>query len=260
MDYNYFSKEILDYLIAKLKGYFDYLAEHCGGGSGSAQKVIFHTYTNAVEYKISNKNVQLMSMAYASNKDTTALFNATIQFDMSSDGYVIFTYQIGTKVIDEVTHYLPKGKSIVTLTRYIPSGENELVVLRLYAKTAYYASDVRQLYSLVNRTAIDTTVPTAIVVQEGIRAALQAQGISAEAMWDGNIDIEEEINGFSLHQILSSRLGFGGIQEELSVDTQVPIPKGIEEAISGFTLNQILPKNIGFGTVEDSITVTTKNV
>lgn len=41
MDYNYFSKEILDYLIAKFKGYFDYLAEHCGGGASEAKNVSY---------------------------------------------------------------------------------------------------------------------------------------------------------------------------------------------------------------------------
>lgn len=226
------------------------------GGSGSAQKVIFHTYTNAKELKVSGRNNQIMSFNYASNKDTMALFNVTMQVNMSDDGYVGFIYRRGTRDIDNIRTYLAKGDNIITLTRYIDSEENEQVSLKIIARTEYYESDIRVLKSQVTGTPIDTTVPTMIIPMEGIRATLQAQGIGAEVLWDGNIDITESIPMVDIIR-KPNKIEFMGLRGSVEIGVQIPTPINITHTIPMIDIVS-KPNHIDFMNITEEITVTNK--
>lgn len=162
-------------------------------------------YTNAETIAIDDTDKIIVVLNYSVYKDTTTAFAATIPFDMQKDGNIVFTYALNNDDIGEFTHYVPRGKSLVTLTNYIVNAGNSQNRLTVRVHAEYFESDVRRqeakIGGLIDFTdtgvyqerAIDTSIPGGSIPQTGIRAYIFASGINTSESWDGNLLIVERI-------------------------------------------------------------------
>lgn len=163
------------------------------------------TYTNSREFEIQDVDMLVATLTYSANKDTTSIVIATIPVEMSLDGNVVFKVYKDLDLISTFTHYAPRGKSIVTISNYVPSAVNEIVKIKVMMHCEYFESDKRiqdaQIAGLIDAVEtgeyvmgeIDTTIPAATIDISGIRASVFAGGLNPTETWDGNIEVEDAL-------------------------------------------------------------------
>lgn len=211
--------------------------------SGESGGLVVKTYTNARELSIGSSDTNVVTLSYSTNKDDTeVIFMATIPIEMSADGNVVFTYFKGTAQRDELTSYLPKGKSIVTLVNHFQSDADEIVRLVLKARTEFFESDVRKhgakIISLTDyvlngeyvETEVDTSVPSANIASGTIRAMVFSSAMNTTVAWDGTFEFEETV------------------PKAISYDKTVKV-----RSLSDDVVNAVLNTNINKPTVSDVI-------
>lgn len=182
------------------------------GEIGSLQRNTFSTYTftNATDYSIDNAEKQIIRFNVSATADTDIVLVATIPLYMNTDGLAVLNYTIdGLKIENDVLkQYLHKGNNLITVTNFIPMGEMSRLVLGISLNLEYIESLDRQysakILSLENfakngtytTPKIDTTLPTAEIVKNTIKAVLFAKGMSATKEWDGILNVNEVYKPF----------------------------------------------------------------
>ena len=145
----------------------------------------------------------------------------------------------------EIVKYLPKGKHFVTFVYYLKEEANSWNKFEVVANTEYFESTDRVNTAEIDAlktfassgtlpaAAIDTTVPTATIEQQTIKAVLFGQGLAtAETEWDGRISITEEVPRFNIGFTISK------FSEAVATEfeDQTHIEKTFEETTSKYNI------------------------
>jgi hypothetical protein len=230
-----------------------------------AKTVAVYSFTNAAEYSCKGGDLsdpysmkEVITLTFAPNTDTTAIFIATINFMLDVDGLVEFKMFIDSVPQDTSvwSQYCHKGANTISLMECIAcSSEAASYKVSIFCKTEAVISDIRQVQADIltsknaNNSIISalsqsnslplsitydtvepiTTVPTATIKKGFVKAAVFGQGLSAKAPWDGTITVFDEI----LKAAIESNLSVTGVKDIVnSVSTQIPIPTTLRSNIS----------------------------
>lgn len=205
-------------------------------------------YSNAEQITVDDTDRIVVTLNYSVNKDTVTAFACTIPFDMQKDGNLVFTYALNNEDVGEFTHYVPRGKSLVTLTNYFENEANTQYRLTVRVHAEYFESDNRRqdakIGGLIDFTdtgvyqerAIDESVPSGTVPLRSVRAYIFASGINTTDSWDGNLLIIEQIQTV---QLALPTITVTPIDEDVTTAATYPETAGITESIGLISL--VLP-------------------
>lgn len=73
---------------------------------------------------------------------------------------------------------------------------------------------------------------TVTVPKRGFRATVTGQGMAGTEAWDGTLSFDESVPPLAI----TSRMTLVPVAEEVTAQTQTPIPAGIEEVVSAFSM------------------------
>lgn len=182
--------------------------ENSGGDKGG---LVVKTYTNAKTLSIGSNETNVIAISYSTNKDDTeVIFMATIPIEMSSDGNISFTYYKSNVQRETIKQYLPKGENIITLVNHFLSNADEIVRLVIKANVEYFESDNRlqeaKILSLIDFAStgvyaepdVDTTIPSATIKSDGIRAMVFSSAMNTTVAWDGTFDFEDVVDEIAI--------------------------------------------------------------
>ena len=193
--------------LAKLKNKNEVDASEIASAIAS-KDVVVYTYTNASKFTLNTAEKVIIRISYTTVAAATPIFIATIPVEMTSDGYLKLKYRKNDADIEgsEVYKYLAKGKHFVTILYYLSDKTDQWNKIEVVACTEYFESDNRvnaaeiaalKTYATsgtLQAAVIDTTVPTATIEKQTIKAVLFGQGLaSAAEEWDGRISVVEVI-------------------------------------------------------------------
>lgn len=238
-----------------------------------SKTVAVYSFTNAAEYSCKGGDLsnpysmkEVITLTFAPNADTTAIFIATINFMLDVDGLVEFKMFIDSVPQDTSvwSQYCHKGANTISLMDCITcSSEAASYKVSIFCKTEAVISDIRQVQADVltsknaNNSIISalsqssslplsisydtvepiTTVPTATIKKGFAKAAVFGQGLSAKAPWDGTITVFDEI----FKAAIESNLSVTSVQGVVNgVSTQVPIATAIMSNISNVSIANVL--------------------
>ena len=141
--------------------------------------IVTATYVNANQIALSGASaVDVSFLRFVTTKELTAIFGAEIPIYSSGEGIIKITYEESGIEGDVVRARLHEGYNLVTLVNHLHYNESEVVLLTLSAQTEAIGSG---------------SAPSATIAADSIRSYVFAQGIEAEAAWDGIIVISEDI-------------------------------------------------------------------
>lgn len=166
-----------------------------------------YTFANAQRYSVTSVKQNIIEFNAAATANTDVILVATIPVEFSADGEFVIKYYVDAVEVEnsELRQYMKKGMNFVTISNYFGMGENERISLTVSAETAYTESVERQQAAKIlsfekyietgeyDEVAVDTTAPTGVIAQWGIKAVLFAKGIAGTENWDGTINLSEEI-------------------------------------------------------------------
>lgn len=238
-----------------------------------------YAHRNTVAYTVSSSEpTQIISITLAATDNTIPVFMATIPLVMSLDGEVTFRYFLDGVEIDREdndTIYLTKGEQFVTISTFFEMMKNTRKTFSVTAQTAYRQSVEREQTAKIislkdwidNQTItvdvqdetatfnydyvehpIDTTPPGATIGMGKIRAIIFASGLASEQPWDGNIEIAEDAEFWTI-----SDIPFASAVEALTFDAAAPLNETLADVVSEWAIS-----NIAFTSLTDAVSVTTK--
>lgn len=207
----------------------------------ASKNLVVKTYTNAADFTLNSSDQNIIRLSWSAFEKTTAIFGATIPVEMSLDGNLILTYQNGMENKGSVTKYLSRGKHFVTITNYVPSETNERISWRVNARVEYFESDSRKhdakiisILDYINNggtyteKAVDTSVPSAKIAQEEIKAFVFAQGLNATIAWDGTLDLTDDVSTINLVNNLKV---LTNITEKIITNFKPPEQSGLTDTV-----------------------------
>lgn len=159
--------------------------------------VVTATYKNANIINFDDSDdTEITYLRFVTNKDLTAIFGAEIPVYSSGDGIVKITYAESGIEGDVLRARVHEGYNLITLVNHLHYNANQIVLLTLSATTEAIGSG---------------SAPEIQIEQDSIRSYIFAQGIEAEAPWDGIIVITENVS--NVEAIMRQQ----GLTEELAV-------------------------------------------
>lgn len=232
--------------------------------------VAVYPYTNAKAFSVKGGSEtidmdEIIRIAFAVNDKSTALFMATIQFDMDCDGFVELRTYLDSVFFENSTicQYCNAGKNVITFMNYIPCEQNTMYKLSVLARTYYEETELRvntakiatnenarnaiisaynslasSLKSItsVPLTDIDSisysiveplkTIPTMAIDKFNVKAAIFGQGLAGEVDWDGTIILHEEFANIDISSVGPEIRAFS---HELGVKEYIPETTVISE-------------------------------
>lgn len=142
--------------------------------------VVTATYKNANIINFDDSDdTEITYLRFVTNKDLTAIFGAEIPVYSDGDGIIKITYAESGITGDVVRARVHEGYNLITLVNHLHYDANQIVLLTLSATTEAIGSG---------------SAPEVQIAQDSIRSYIFAQGIEAEAAWDGIIVITEDVN------------------------------------------------------------------
>lgn len=212
----------------------------------NAKTVAVYSYTNARSFKVKGgievkDMAEVVRIAFAVNEDVTALFMATLQFNMDCDGFVELNSYLDSVFYENSTvcQYCLAGPNIITIMNYIPCKKNTTYKFSVMAKTYCEETPLRINDAKVktNENARDATilsyesivaalkkaqqvpitdlndtisydvevpiktVPTMSIDKYAVKAAIFGQGLAGEVDWDGTLTFDEMFGLVSVPQV-----------------------------------------------------------
>ncbi len=230
------------------------------------KSLIIYTYNNSSAVKVvSGKENDIIRINYATVEDTRPMLFATIPFDMTLDGLMVFRIYVDGVIIENgvLSQYCERGKHFVTISRFFNDKKDARRTIKITAQTQYFESDKRKedadratIWNYIvaaqndrlitdgstvgkileyETAEIDTTAPEATIAQWDINAILFAQGLATTEFWDGTINLTDTVPNFFTK---SSAIFQKSITEAVSAVTQYPTTRGITEAIPAFSVGR----------------------
>ena len=221
------------------------------GEIGSLQRNTLSTYTftNATEYLISTSDKQIIRFNVSATADSDVVLVATIPLYMNTDGLAVLNYTVDGLAIENnvVKQYLHRGNNLITVTNYIPMGESSRFILGVNLALEYIESLDRQysakILSLENYVkngtyttpTIDTTLPTATINKNTVKAVLFAKGSGNKVEWDGIINVNDEYEPF----INNFDIKFMSKTDNIDIGLLYPTLSGINDTFDYATIGNI---------------------
>ena len=107
---------------------------------------------------------------------------------------------------------------------------------------------------IVEEETTDTTEPTLIIKEQGIKAIVYTQGIDdGKSNWDGTLEFAETFGSISIFETM----GIETFNINLNTNTQIPIPTNLTEAFGDIAINDVVnvenfTENIDFSYIINS--------
>lgn len=248
----------------------------------AANRLIFYSFTNQNEISVIDENEKEISqVTFATIEPTSAMFIAQLPVTVEAkDKESSVNNQIEkTVTVKDVagvtTTILDADGNPLTLT--VIDSDTVKTVRNGYVdlKVEYYINGTMIDYELVQRCyagkhiiglfyAFDSLDGNAsyqwqvkiriiggegkaTVPKRGFRATITGQGLAGTDKWDGTINIDESVQNLAV----AAGISIINTSEEVSTDTQVPIPSGIQEKAFRLSLRSRL--SLGTITGEPSV-------
>lgn len=251
----------------------------------NSKTVAVYSYSNARPFTVKGgeedikDQAEVVRIAFAANETTTALFMATIHFNMDMDGFVELNAYLDSVFYEDstVAQYCLKGDNIITIMNYIPVEKNKQYKYSVMAKTYCKETDLRineakiktnenardatiQAYqeivlALSNGTELPITelsetiqydvvepskeIPTMKIEKYHVKGAIFGQGLAGQLNWDGTLTFDEMFGNIAITQ-----LGVKAFNDELSVNKFVHSITSISEQFGIIPTNS--PLVLGF--------------
>ena len=231
---------------------------------------------------------EVVRIAFAVNEDVTALFMATIQFNMDCDGFVELNSYLDSVFYENSTvcQYCLAGPNIITIMNYIPCKKNTTYKFSVMAKTYYEETPLRINDAKVktNENARDATilsyeaivdalkkaqqvpitdlndtisydvevpiktVPTMSIDKYAVKAAIFGQGLAGEVDWDGTLTFDEIFSEIKIGYPVMEL-----VNESVTFAKAVPSPAVISDIFNEIKIDNVVVEgfnaNIGFDEV-----------
>lgn len=141
--------------------------------------VVTATYENASEIIFDDTDPEeITNLRFATNKEITAIFGATVPVYSDGYGYINITYNDTGVPIDTLKAWVHPGYNVLTFVDTLHFETGRIVFLTLTATTEGISG---------------AAAPAVTIAQNTVRSYIFAQGIEIEAPWDGIITISEAI-------------------------------------------------------------------
>lgn len=107
---------------------------------------------------------------------------------------------------------------------------------------------------IVEAETIDTTEPTLIIKEQGIKAIVYTQGIDdGKSNWDGTLEFAETFEDIAIFE----SMGVEAFNINLNTNTQIPIPINLTESFEDIAINDVISvenftENIDFSYIINS--------
>ena len=226
-----------------------------------SEKLVVHAYSNYSAFNLSTTDTPIIRIEFASNKETEAIFNASILLNIICDTEEK-TRKISRKVKKQVEILNEEGKSSVPPKfeekeeveelDFIENTEiptrivityvfNDTKIEHHIPKETYLSGDhilnlFYPLTKLQEKTMNNFSVlirlesGKAMIGKDNALAAISGQSLGSTASWDGKIMIDESWKLIELsHSFLIRKL-----KSEYKVERQVPRPLVINEKVGRF--------------------------
>lgn len=183
----------------------------------ASKDTIIYTYENARDYEIGADFKQIIRINFVSTSATKGIFQAQVLVETDTDAEISVRYVFNnsTDLLFIPVQQAAAGKHIITL---------------FYPLTAIPANTSNSI-----RVQMSVSAGSLTIQPLGIKAAISAQGLSAEAPeWDGTIEIEEQFTNVTLAGITIAPLA-----ENVAAVTQIPAGATISEAFTAIQLSGI---------------------
>lgn len=178
-------------------------------------QIITVTYRNASSISLEEQSAkEITNLKFVTNKNITAIFGAEIPVYSTGYGYVRITYSDTGLDGDTVTAWVHPGYQLITLVNHIYFEQGNIVNLTLRATAEGIEG---------------AAAPTVTIAQDTVRSYIFAQGIEAEAPWDGIIVITEEISPMQMAIIHQ------GLTETVNVEEYSDAGGSISELVGSVT-------------------------
>lgn len=261
----------------------------------NAKTVAVYSYTNAKAFSVKGgENVkdmdEIICIAFAVNENVTALFMATIQFDMDYDGFVELNSYLDSVFYENSTvcQYCHAGPNIITIMNYISCEQNKTYKFSVMAKTYYEETDLRvntakiatnenakeativayeslvaalKTATEVPITELDdtitydvvkpiTNVPKMSIDKFAIKAAIFGQGLAGEVAWDGTLTFEEQFGELEIETF-----SVDDFKPEIAFKHITPTPAGITAAFGIMQIDDVVIEGFDSAVSVDEIIV-----
>lgn len=164
-------------------------------------------YTNADDLNISHDEYVLVSLfRFAALESTHVMMNLMLPIVSDADGDVDVKWNINGYDGDEFLGHIERGNNLVTLAQEYEFAKNDIVLMRVYARSQFYETDNRRqqahIVSIENyiqnggtlpEPVIDTSDPNFFIGAQQIRSFIWAKGLDAGIKWDGFLFVQEDI-------------------------------------------------------------------
>ena len=246
-----------------------------------SEKLVVHAYSNYSAFSLSTTDTPIIRIEFASNKETEAIFNASILLNIICDTEEK-TRKISRKVKKQVeilnnegkSYNPPKfeGKEEIEELNYIENIEipTRLVITYVFndtkiehhiPKETYLSGDhilnlFYPLTKLQEKTMNNFSVlirlesGQAMISKDNAIAAISGQSLGSTEAWDGKIKIEESWKKFTFSNLFL----FSNLLDYYKVEKQEPTKTEFKEKVERIKFN-----GIKLGNYKDKITTEIKN-
>lgn len=224
-------------------------------------KLIFYSFTNSTEKVISGTEVvSLANVTFVTVEDTSAMFLAQLPMTVEAADVVTETEEEKNVTVTDSTGatatILDADGNPLTLTVLAKNTDTKpgTADVEIY----YYLNGSLVDYQLVERLTagphilslfypfaelkgnsnntfdvrILATGGNVTVAKRAFRATVTGQGLAATTVWDGTLSFDESVPKLAI----SSTMTLVKAVEEVTAETQIPVPAGIEEVVSAFSI------------------------
>lgn len=235
----------------------------------ATKQMVVVNATNIKDITIAQDFKELVALNFSVYTDCRPICIFTIPFSIDIDGYVEFGLYDGLMPLDNATYkgYYEKGEHFATFMYLDDMKKDARRSMRVLAKcyadiTSATRTQDAKLKAIENGWSlivagtpteledivVDTTEPTAIVKALAVKAIAYTQGINGKGEWDGTLEFKDELVNIPL----ISNMSVSTFEDNVSVNTQIPIPSSIAEMFGEVALNNTVSV-IGF---TDSVSTT----
>lgn len=235
-----------------------------------SEKLVVHAYSNYTAFNLTDSDTPIIRIEFASNKETEAIFNASILLNIVCDTEETSrkikrkeTKKIEILTDDKKSFDPPKfeEKEVIDDVEIIETIEIPAKIVVTYVfndtriehhipKETYFSGDhILNLFypitKLQEKTMNNFSVlirlesGQAIIEKDNAIAAISGQSLGSTEAWDGKINVDDTWKRIPLPQMLLLR----ALKDKFNLEMQTPTPIIFNEKVKRFNCKSVLFKN-----------------
>lgn len=234
-----------------------------------SEHVVVHAYINAQAFEIGKEPIPVIQFEFASNKETQALFNATLVMDVETvKKSVPLSVQMRVvnpeeaSVAEPIVYEMVKEEEVVSQAKvtyvlndikiedHIPIqsySQGKQVLTLFYPLTGLQENTVNRFTVLLEVDQGKVTIETGQII-----AAISGQSLGSQEVWDGRLKVSERLPLLPLQADLSLR---SKVRNRTEVKNLQKMSQGHIDIVKPFSLGGIFLKGL-----EDQITMEVDHV